>query len=137
MQIIIFKFFKKKNLLLLLVMKICSFITVRFHFGFRKLFIVDVFTIKFFFNTIADYIPNISMVFNNSSSSIKKFTDLVSASYYFYYVKITILLCARFWKNCSDWFSFIIIYVTNEVFIIFCVKRNFSRYRYVINMYIF
>ena len=118
-------------------MKICSFITIRFYFGFRKLFIVDVFTIKFFFNTIADYIPNISMVFNNSSSSIKKFTDLVSASYYFYYVKITILLCARFWKNCSDWFSFIIIYVTNKVFITFCVKRNFSRYRYVINMYIF
>ena len=132
MQIIIFKFFKKRNLLLLLltsiiwaclrhlfVMKICSFITVRFQFGFRKLFIVDVFTFKFFFNTIADYIPNISMFFNNSSSSIKKYTDLFWTSYFFY-------IYARFWKNCTGWFSFIIIYVTNKVFMNFlCGKKLF------------
>ena len=55
------------------IMNICSLITVRFSFGFQKFFIVDACTIKFFFNTVAGFIPNIIIFFNNSPSSINKF----------------------------------------------------------------
>ena len=41
-----------------LIVKICNFIIIRFYFGFQKLFIVDRFSIKFFFNISAQLISN-------------------------------------------------------------------------------
>ena len=66
------------------IMKICSLLTARRHFGLQKSFIVDGFAIKFVFNTADDFIPNIIIFFNKSSYSMKKYICLVSQYIFLY-----------------------------------------------------
>ena len=78
----------------LFIMNICSLITVKFSFGFQKFLIVDGCAIKFFFNTIAGFIPNIIIFFNNSPSSINKFMSFnfkTTRRYNLYMIKKIIL----------------------------------------------
>ena len=83
---------------------------------FRIFFTVDGFAIKFFFNAIADLVPDIIMFFNKSSTSIEKIHPLS-------FTVITFYVYARSWKNYTEWFNFIIIYITNKAFIIFSLKE--------------
>ena len=66
------------------ILKICSFMTLRFYFSFQIFFIIDRFAIKFFSNISNDFISN-SIIFNKSSSSIKKYMHLVCPSKRFTY----------------------------------------------------
>ena len=44
-------------------MKICNFIAASFYLASQNFFIVDGLAIKLFFNTITDFIPNITVFF--------------------------------------------------------------------------
>ena len=53
-----------------IIIKICNFIAMRFYFGFLKKFIIDRFTIKFYFDISTDKSP----------SSLKQYIHLVCPS---------------------------------------------------------
>ena len=72
-------------------MKVSSLINLRFYFGFQDFFIVAGFNIKFFFNTVAEFIPNIIIFLQQIKSLTKKFAHLVSV--------ITFNISAHFWKH--------------------------------------
>ena len=74
-------------------MNICSLITVKTLFWFLNLFIVDGFTIKFLFNTITNFVPSIISFFQQ------------------------IIIFNK--KSLSSSLSFIIIFVTNKIILIF------------------
>ena len=96
-------------------MKICSFITIRFYFDFEKFFTVGRFAIKLFLNISADFIQN-SIIFSNMSYKIiHPFTLTI----------ITFYILAHLWKHYMQRPNFfIIIQVTNKVFIAFFTSRN-------------
>ena len=63
-------------------------------FWFSKIF-RNRFSINIMFNTIADFVQNIIIFSNNSTSSIKKIHSLSFSI-------ITFYICAHFWKNYTD-----------------------------------
>ena len=73
-------------------MKSCSLITVRPYFDFLKIFIVDGFAIKFFFNAITDFVSNINILFQQIIIFNQKIHPLS-------FTTITSYISARFWKH--------------------------------------
>ena len=101
---------------------------MRFYFSFEILLIGEWFVIEFFFNYVADIIPDFTIFFNDSSSLIEK--DI------FIFIKM-FYTSTHFWKYYTQWLNFIIIiFVISEVFITLFKNRNFIRYQYFFNIYI-
>ena len=82
---------------------------MRFYFSFEILLIAEWFVIEFFFNYVADIIPDFTIFFNDSSSLIEK--DI------FIFIKMC-YISTHFWKHYTQWLNFIIIiFVISKVFI--------------------
>ena len=101
---------------------------MRFYFSFEILLIAEWFVIEFFFNYVADIIPDFTIFFNDSSSLIEK--DI------FIFIKMC-YISTHFWKHYTQWLNFIIIiFVISKVFITLFKNRNFIRYQYFFKIYI-
>ena len=101
------------------IVEICTFITMRFYFGFQNTFVIDRLAIKLFFYTGTDFI------FNQKIHPFK------------FSVK-TFHICTSFWEHYMLRFNFmIIIWITKKVFIDFLTRKKIVRYRYFLNIYIF
>ena len=53
----------------------------------------------------------------------------------FNFIIIISCISAHFWKHCTYWFNFFIIFVTNNLFKTIFNKRNLVRYCYSVNIY--
>ena len=94
------------------VIKICTFIPMRFYFGFQKNFMTDSLTSKFYFISALTLSQIVLYFSHKSSSSIKKYIHLVA------YHCIFISTCFR--KLYIAWLKFmVIIQVTSKAFIVF------------------
>ena len=97
-------------------------------FNFYIFFIVYWFTVKFFLNSIVDFIPDFIFLFHfsdNSSSFIKKDLHLVSSKIFAWLP----LLEALYIK----WLNFSIFFTTNRITFF---TRNLVTCQYCINIYI-
>ena len=105
----------------LLIMKICSLITLGFYFGFQISFIVDgllsspYFILMLTSFQISLYIFLIILHLQPKNTSIQ-----------FYHHNF--LHMHSFQKYYVEWFNFIFVEVTNEVFRVFLARRNAVRY---------
>ena len=76
----------------LFIMKICNFITVRFYVDFQKIYILERFAVKFFFNIRTDFIVN-SVLFFQKVIIFNQKRHPISLIIIIFYIRVP------FWKH--------------------------------------
>ena len=122
-------------------MKICvDFSIIRFYFSFQTFFVEYRFTIKFFFDVIADFFPNF-VIFLYLSFSIFLFFSLLVLFIVFYYICLdsqkSLLYALIFGKNMHKGQIFLALLSSIKYLLPFLLKETLLDTKDLINIYNF